>query len=217
MMLTNPNTVITPAAIATHRQRRDGSAPVGKRSNPNAGAITASVKIHSEAAPTNRGFNYWESEDRSDRTLNKLPGWSDESITTSYSSSASSFGADMGAPPGAGFAVNVFLRDGDKVYRTWHTDGRGTEQLSYTFGLIDILPWGRQEEWQDSPDGWPKAPTYSKWLAPRAVSRYPDPELSPARRRVPRPGEPRHASSTVQASGACAGSWRSSAPRLPRA
>ena len=80
-----------------------------------------------------------------------------------YSSSESSFGADVGAPPGAGFAVNVFLRDGDKVYRTWHTDGRGTEQLSYTFALIDILPWGRQEEWQDSPDGWPQSPTYSKW------------------------------------------------------
>ena len=40
----------------------------------------------------------------------------------------------------------------------------GTEQLSYTFALIDILPWGRQEEWQNSPDGWPKSPTYSKWL-----------------------------------------------------
>ena len=45
-----------------------------------------------------------------------------------YSSSESSFGADVGAPPGAGFAVNVFLRDRDKVYRTWHTEGRGTEQ-----------------------------------------------------------------------------------------
>ncbi len=69
----------------------------------------------------------------------------------------------MDAPPGAGFGVNVFLRDGDKVYRTWHTNGRGTEQLSHSFGLIDLLPWGRQEEWQDSPDGWPQSPTYSRW------------------------------------------------------
>jgi predicted dithiol-disulfide oxidoreductase (DUF899 family) len=88
-----------------------------------------------------------------------------------YSSSESSFGADVGAPPGGGFAVNVFLRDGDTVYRTWHTDGRGTEQLSYTFALIDILPWGRQEEWQDSPDGWPQSPTYSKWLDSPDVAR----------------------------------------------
>jgi len=37
--------------------------------------------------------------------------------------------------------------------------------------LIDILPWGRQEEWQDSPEGWPKSPTYSKWLDSPDVAR----------------------------------------------
>ena len=77
---------------------------------------------------------------------------------TWYSTANSPFGADIGAPPDGGFAVNVFLRDGEKVYRTWHTNGRGTEQLSYTFALIDVLPYGRQEEWQDSPDGWPQDP-----------------------------------------------------------
>ena len=51
---------------------------------------------------------------------------------TWYSTANSPFGTDVGAPPGGGFAVNVFLRDGDNVYRTWHTNGRGTEQLSYT-------------------------------------------------------------------------------------
>ena len=81
-----------------------------------------------------------------------------------YSSSGSPFGTDVDAPPGGGFAINVFLRDGDTVYRTWHTTGRGTEQLGYGFGLIDILPWGREEEWLDSPEGWPSAPTYSHWL-----------------------------------------------------
>lgn len=82
---------------------------------------------------------------------------------TWYSTANSGFGADVGAPPGGGFAFNVFLRDGDTVYRTWHTDGRGAEQLSYTFALIDLLPYGRQEEWQDSPAGWPQSPTYSGW------------------------------------------------------
>lgn len=81
-----------------------------------------------------------------------------------YSTANSPFGADVGAPAGGGFAVNVFLRDGDRVFRTWHTDGRGTEQLSHTFALIDLLPYGRQEEWQDSPGGWPQSPTYSRWL-----------------------------------------------------
>ena len=82
---------------------------------------------------------------------------------TWYSTANSPFGADMGAPPGGGFQVNVFLRVGDTVYRTYNTQGRGTEQLSHTFALIDLLPYGRQEEWQDSPEGWPQSPTYSRW------------------------------------------------------
>ena len=94
-----------------------------------------------------------------------------------YSSSESSFGADVDAPPGGGFAVNVFLRiadsAGETVYRTWHTNGRGTEQLSYLFGLIDVLPYGRQEVWQDSPEGWPQGPTYSRWAdSPEIAAAY---------------------------------------------
>lgn len=89
-----------------------------------------------------------------------------------YSTAGSSFGGDMGAPPGGGFAVNVFLRDGDTVYRTWHTNGRGTEQLSHTFPLLDLLPYGRQEEWQDVPEGWPQVPTYSYWWPSERYARY---------------------------------------------
>ncbi|MET8471862.1 DUF899 family protein [Streptomyces sp. NPDC006422] len=89
---------------------------------------------------------------------------------TWYSTANSPFGADVGAPPGGGFAVNVFLRDGDRVYRTWHTAGRGTEQLSYLFGLVDLLPYGRQEEWQDSPAGWPQSPTYSRWATSQEIA-----------------------------------------------
>ncbi|OBA65029.1 hypothetical protein A5647_01735 [Mycobacterium sp. 1100029.7] len=88
-----------------------------------------------------------------------------------YSSSGSTFGADMDAPPGGGFGVNVFLRDGDTVYRTWHTNGRGTEQLSHSFALIDLLPWGRQEDWLDSPEGWPSRPTYSGWAGSEDIAR----------------------------------------------
>jgi predicted dithiol-disulfide oxidoreductase (DUF899 family) len=90
---------------------------------------------------------------------------------TWYSTANSSFGADVGAPPGGGFGLNVFLRDGNQVYRTWHTNGRGTEQLTYSFALIDLLPYGRQEEWQDSPDGWPQSPTYSRWAESQDIAR----------------------------------------------
>jgi predicted dithiol-disulfide oxidoreductase (DUF899 family) len=98
---------------------------------------------------------------------------------TWYSTENSPFGGDVGAPPGGGFAVNVFLRDGDTVYRTWHTNGRGTEQLSHTFALIDLLPYGRQErqeQWQDSPEGWPQSHACAPPSQPR-------PTQPPARNR----------------------------------
>jgi predicted dithiol-disulfide oxidoreductase (DUF899 family) len=94
-----------------------------------------------------------------------------------YSTADSPFGTDVGAPLGGGFAVNVFLRDDDgTVYRTWHTNGRGTEQLAHTFPLIDVLPYGRQEQWQDVPDGWPQGDTYAGWLDSERISElYGDP------------------------------------------
>ena len=93
---------------------------------------------------------------------------------TWYSTANSPFGADMGAPPDGGFQVNVFLRDGGTVYRTYNTQGRGTEQLGHTFGLLDLLPYGRQEEWQDVPDGWPQSPTYSRWSPSESFAQYAD-------------------------------------------
>jgi predicted dithiol-disulfide oxidoreductase (DUF899 family) len=97
------------------------------------------------------------------RVGNKMP-W--------YSTAGSPFGADMDAPPEGGFQVNVFLRDGDTAYRTYNTQGRGVEQLSYTFALVDLLPYGRQEEWQDSPENWPQTPAYTRWSASEAYARY---------------------------------------------
>ena len=86
-----------------------------------------------------------------------------------FSSADSSFGADVGAPPNAGFALNVFLRDGDTVYRTWHSNGRGTERLSHLQALADLLPYGRQEEWEESPAGWPQHPTYSQGMGSKEI------------------------------------------------
>lgn len=82
-----------------------------------------------------------------------------------FSSADSTFGADVGAPANAGFALNVFLRDGDTVYRTWHSNGRGTERLSHA----DLLPYGRQEEWEESPEGWPQHPTYSQGMGSKEI------------------------------------------------
>jgi predicted dithiol-disulfide oxidoreductase (DUF899 family) len=49
-----------------------------------------------------------------------------------------------------------FLRDGDDVYETWWTTGRGTEAMAWSYDLLDRAVYGRQESWEDSPEGWPQ-------------------------------------------------------------
>lgn len=87
-----------------------------------------------------------------------------------YSTADSPFGADVDAGPGEGFAYNVFLRDGDTVYRTYTTTGRGAEQYIGVASWADTLPFGRQEEWEDSPAGWPQHPTYSGGLSSQDIA-----------------------------------------------
>jgi predicted dithiol-disulfide oxidoreductase (DUF899 family) len=51
------------------------------------------------------------------------------------------------------------------VFRTYATTGRGVDRLRLDFNLLDLTPYGRQEEWEDSPDGWPQDATMN-WLRP---------------------------------------------------
>jgi predicted dithiol-disulfide oxidoreductase (DUF899 family) len=74
------------------------------------------------------------------------------------SSRGSSFSADCGA--GGGFLLSVFLRDGDEVYRTYSTTQRGVDRLVFANSVQDLLPYGRKQDWEDSPPGWPQNPTY---------------------------------------------------------
>jgi hypothetical protein len=78
----------------------------------------------------------------------------------------------MGAPPGGGLPVNVFLPVGDPVYRMYNTEGAGHRAAQAPASRFDLLPDGRQEEWQDSPEGWPQSPTYSRWAPSEAFARY---------------------------------------------
>jgi predicted dithiol-disulfide oxidoreductase (DUF899 family) len=78
-----------------------------------------------------------------------------------YSSLGNDFNDDMGA--GDGFALNVFLRDGDTVHRTYVTAGRGVERLGSGWTFLDLTPLGRQEVWEDSPEGRPQSPPYQWW------------------------------------------------------
>src|SRR5262245_10298702 len=51
--------------------------------------------------------------------------------------------------------IGCYLRDGDQVYETYWLTGRGVEALGTTYHALDLTVYGRQEWWEDSPDGWP--------------------------------------------------------------
>jgi predicted dithiol-disulfide oxidoreductase (DUF899 family) len=56
--------------------------------------------------------------------------------------------------------LSVFLRDGEEVFHTYSTFARGLEAPGGTHYYLDLTPFGRQEDWEDSPAGWPQTPTY---------------------------------------------------------
>jgi uncharacterized protein DUF899 len=82
-----------------------------------------------------------------------------------YSSFGSDFNVDFGVTTNGGetFGLSVFLRDGDSVYRTYFTSGRGAEALGSSWTFLDLTPLGRQETWEDSPAGWPQTAPYEWW------------------------------------------------------
>jgi predicted dithiol-disulfide oxidoreductase (DUF899 family) len=54
------------------------------------------------------------------------------------------------------FHLVCYVRDGDRVFETYWTTRRGVEAMDYTYGLMDLTVYGRQESWEDSPAGWPQ-------------------------------------------------------------
>jgi predicted dithiol-disulfide oxidoreductase (DUF899 family) len=49
-----------------------------------------------------------------------------------------------------------YVRDGDRVFETYWTNNRGVEVMDYSYALMDLTVYGRQEAWEDSPPGWPQ-------------------------------------------------------------
>jgi predicted dithiol-disulfide oxidoreductase (DUF899 family) len=72
-----------------------------------------------------------------------------------------SFDADFGV--GEWHGTNAFFREGDKVFRTYFISSRGDEAMGTTWAYLDITALGRQEEWEDSPEGYPQTAPYQWW------------------------------------------------------
>jgi predicted dithiol-disulfide oxidoreductase (DUF899 family) len=78
-----------------------------------------------------------------------------------YSSAGNDFAADCGTADG--FGLSVFLRDGDRVFRTYFTSNRGVEAIGTVWSILDRTPLGRQETWEDTPARRPQTAPYEWW------------------------------------------------------
>jgi predicted dithiol-disulfide oxidoreductase (DUF899 family) len=74
---------------------------------------------------------------------------------------ADGFDTDFGVDEWHG--TNAFIRDGDRVFRTYFINSRGDEALGSTWSYLDLTALGRQEQWEDSPEGYPQTPPYQWW------------------------------------------------------
>ncbi|MBV8896797.1 MAG: DUF899 domain-containing protein [Acidobacteriaceae bacterium] len=84
------------------------------------------------------------------------------------------FDADFGVDEWHGH--NVFFRDGQRVFRTYFINNRGDEAMGSIWSYLDATPLGRQEEWEDSPEGYPQTPPYKWWKWHDTYALAPDPK-----------------------------------------
>ncbi|MFI0817127.1 DUF899 domain-containing protein [Streptomyces sp. NPDC021098] len=83
--------------------------------------------------------------------------------------------------------TNAFIRDGDHVFRTYFINARGDEALGSTWSYLDMTALGRQENWENSPEGYPQTPPYDWWNWHDAYdAAEPAPEWLEQTRRGPR-------------------------------
>jgi predicted dithiol-disulfide oxidoreductase (DUF899 family) len=71
------------------------------------------------------------------------------------------FDLDFGVE--AWHGTNAFIHSDDRVFRTYFINNRGDEALGNTWSYLDITALGRQEDWEDSPEGYPQTPAYQWW------------------------------------------------------
>ena len=71
------------------------------------------------------------------------------------------FDADFGVDEWHG--TNAFISEDGRIFRTYFINSRGDEAMGSTWAYLDITALGRQEEWEDSPEGYPQTPPYTWW------------------------------------------------------
>jgi predicted dithiol-disulfide oxidoreductase (DUF899 family) len=89
--------------------------------------------------------------------LKKRMGW--EKIP--WYTITDSFDADFGVDQWHGH--NAFIRDGERVFRTYFINNRGDEAMGTLWSYLDMTALGRQEQWEDSPEGYPQGRPYKWW------------------------------------------------------
>src|SRR5215210_7144104 len=91
------------------------------------------------------------------QSLKKRHGWD----FIPWYSLTDDFDSDFGV--GEWHGHNAFIREGDQIFRTYFIDSRGDEAMGTTWSYLDMGPLGRQEDWEDSPEGYPQTAPYVWW------------------------------------------------------
>lgn len=91
-------------------------------------------------------------------TLRERMGWHHIPF---YSLPDERFSQDFGVD--GQFGLNVFIRRGDRIFRSYFLNGRGIEDIGPVWSFLDMTPLGRQESWQEVPPGRPQGEPYAWW------------------------------------------------------
>jgi predicted dithiol-disulfide oxidoreductase (DUF899 family) len=84
------------------------------------------------------------------------------------------------SPVSGAAAIACYLRRDDRIFQTYETTARGVEAIMASHRLLDLTVYGRQETWEDSPEGWPQEPTYTRWRRDgRPVPQWTRPGVGP--------------------------------------
>jgi predicted dithiol-disulfide oxidoreductase (DUF899 family) len=101
-----------------------------------------------------------------------------------YSAQGASLDALLAGRRSNTMYLMCYLREGEKVFETYWTTRRGVEAMDYSYALMDLAVYGRQESWEDSPAGWPQQCTYTRtksgsptwepeWPGGRPIAQWP--------------------------------------------